>query len=152
MEQIIQILQVLQGIIVRALPTVFLFVLLHWYLKKVLFQPLERVLEQRRKATEGAVAASEATVHQAEDKLKAYEQALSDARAEIYREQESFRKNLEAKQSSALDEARRQSSDRLSAARAEIAAETASAQATLHAEADRLSDLIASSILAGRAQ
>jgi F-type H+-transporting ATPase subunit b len=147
-----QIFQTLQGIIVRALPTVFLFVLLHWYLKKVLFQPLERVLDQRRKATEGAVAASEATVQKAEEKLRAYEQALSDARAEIYRDQENFRKDLESKQAQATEEARRRATDRLAAAKAEIATEVATAQAGLRDEADRLADLISNSVLSGRAQ
>ena len=147
-----QILVVLQGILVRALPTFFLVILLHWYLKKVLFQPMERVIEQRRQKTEGAVEASEASVEQARQKLDAYEQSLADARAEIYRQQEAGRLKLGEKQAETVEAARAEAAARIAAAKAGIAAEAERASAGLAAEADRLADQIAGAVLAGRVQ
>lgn len=147
-----QILDFLKGLAPRALPTFFLVILLHWYLKKVLFQPMERVLEERRRKTEGSVESSEASVAQARQKLEAYERSLADARAEIYRQQEEGRQKLGEQQAATVEAARAESAARVAAAKAEIAAEAEKASAGLAAEADRLADQIAGAVLAGRAQ
>lgn len=147
-----QIKEFLIGLAPRALPTFFLVILLHWYLKKVLFQPLERVMEERRRKTEGSVESSEASVAQARQKLEAYEKALGDARAEIYREQEESRRKLSERQAAAAEAARADSGVRVAAAKAEIAAEAEKASSALAAEADRLAEQIASAVLAGRVQ
>ena len=47
-------LHALGGILLRAVPTFLLIILLHFYLKSIFFKPLERVLEARSEATEGA--------------------------------------------------------------------------------------------------
>ena len=47
-------LNALGGILLRALPTFFLVLLLHLYLKRVFFAPLNQILKQRYDATEGA--------------------------------------------------------------------------------------------------
>lgn len=147
-----QILDFLKGLAPRALPTFLLVILLHWYLKKVLFQPMERVMEERRRRTAGSVEASEAAVAQAREKMEAYEKSLGDARAEIYRQQEESRRKLGEQQAAAVEAARSEAAVRVAAAKAEIAAEAERASAGLAAEADRLADQIASAVLAGRAQ
>ncbi len=48
------ILNPLGGLLLRALPTFLLVLVLHFYLKRVFFAPLDKVLEARRQATEGA--------------------------------------------------------------------------------------------------
>jgi len=40
-----QMLHSAGALLIQALPTFFVVVLLHWYLKSTLFQPLEKVLE-----------------------------------------------------------------------------------------------------------
>jgi len=150
MEQLVQILSPLQGILVRALPTFVLVILLHWYLKKVLFQPMERVMEERRKKTEGAVEASEAMLAGVAGRLEQYEKSLSDARAAIYREQEASRKRLADEQAQAVEAARLRSRERVEAAKAEIAAEAQQATGALRMEADRLAASIATQLLSGR--
>ncbi len=57
-----QLFHQLGDIIVRAVPHSSSSSLLHIYLKKVLFKPLEKVLEERREKTQGAVEAAEAIV------------------------------------------------------------------------------------------
>ncbi len=145
-----QLFRQLGDIIVRAVPAFILFVLLHLYLKKVLFKPLERVLEERRKKTQGAVEAAEAIVRQAAGKMDAYEQALSQSRADIYKEQDTARRQFAAQQSEAAGQARARVNEQVSAARTGIEAEVAQARAGLAVEADRLADKIATAVLAGR--
>jgi F-type H+-transporting ATPase subunit b len=150
MEQITQILIALQGIIIRALPTFFLVILLHWYLKKVLFQPMDKVLDERRARTEGAREAGERALERVKQKLAAYEKALGDARAAIYRDQEAAREKLRAGQSETVAAARARAGERVAAARTQIEAETATARVSLAGEADRLAEEIAGALVAGR--
>jgi F-type H+-transporting ATPase subunit b len=145
-----QIFEALKGIIVRALPTFFLVILLHWYLKKVLFQPMEKVLAERRARTEGALEAGEASLERAAAKLAAYERSLGDARVAIYKEQEEARRKLLAQQAEAVAAARAEAGQRLAAARAEIAAEAAACRAQLATEAGYIADDLAGALVAGR--
>jgi F-type H+-transporting ATPase subunit b len=145
-----QIFSTLQDILVRALPTFFLVIVLHWYLKKILIQPMERVLAERRKRTEGAVAASEAALEAVNVKMAAYEKALYEARAGVYAEQEQNRRNLLADQAAAIEEAKKKMADKAAAASAQIASEAAAARASLAGESERLADQITAAVLAGR--
>jgi F-type H+-transporting ATPase subunit b len=146
-----QIFVQLKAIVIRALPTFFLFVALYFFLKKVLFEPMERVLEERRKRTEGTVEDSQAILAQIEEKLRGYDRSVNEARAAIFQEQEENRKRLAAEQSSLLEGARAKASERVSAAKAELAAEVAASKQTLGAEADRIASEIANFVLTGRA-
>ena len=145
-----QIFEALKGIIVRALPTFVLVILLHWYLKKMLFQPVERVLEERRKKTLGAIEDSEASLAKVNERLAQYEKAVSDARVAIYQEQEVSRKSLAAQQSQAVEAAKAKTAERVAQVKSELASEVSTAKATLAAEADRLAEEIAGVILAGK--
>lgn len=144
-----QIFSQLQGILVQALPTFFLVLLLHFYLKKVLFQPLERVLDERQRRTEDTVQDSEDAMRQVARKMGEYEAALSAARATIYKEMEEYRASLSRSQAQAVNEARDASSTKVAAAKAEISAEAEASRASLAAEAGRLADQITASVLAG---
>ncbi len=145
-----QLFKQLGDIIVRAVPAFILFVLLHLYLKKVLFRPLEKVLDERRKKTQGAVEAAEAIVRQAAGKMDTYEKALSRSRADIYKEQEAARREIAAQQAEAVGQARAKVNEQVAAAHAGIEAEVAEARAGLAAEADRLAEKIAAAVLTGR--
>ena len=147
-----QIFETLKGILVRALPTFFLVIALHWFLKKVLFQPMERVLEERRKKTQGAVEASEATLARVNEQMAEYETALGNARAGIFHQQEESRQRLAAQQAALVDGARVEQADKVAAVKRGLAEEAAEARAMLAAEADRLADQIAVAVLAGRMQ
>lgn len=147
-----QIFHALQGILVRALPTFFLVILLHWFLKKVLFQPLERVLAERRQRTEGVIESCEAALERARKRLKEYEDSLRQAEAEIFDRQEAERKQMAARQAEAVAEARRQARRRVDAAREQIRAEAEQARLALREEAGRLAGAITQAVLAGRAR
>jgi F-type H+-transporting ATPase subunit b len=145
-----QIVRTLQDILIRAIPTFVLFIGLCWYMNKVLIQPLQRILAERRKRTEGAVERAESALAQAARKMADYELALADARAGIYAGQEDNRSRLVAEQAAAAEAARVKAAALVAQARIEIAAETETARAGLAAESDRLADRIASAVLAGK--
>jgi len=147
-----QIFHALQGILVRALPTFLAVICLHWFLKKVLFQPLDRVLEERRQRTEGVLQSCQAAMERARARIQEYEDSLRRAQAEIFDQQEAERKRMAAERAALLAEARQRARQRLEAARAEIQAEAAAATGALQAEAARLAEAITQSVLAGRAQ
>lgn len=146
----VQIISTLQDILVRALPTFFLVIVLHWYLKKVLIQPMERVMAERKKRTEGAVAASEAALAEVQVKMAAYEKALYDARAGVYAEQEQNRRTLLNDQAAAIQESKKKVAAQVATAIAGITAEAEAARATLAGESERLADRITAAVLAGR--
>jgi len=137
-------------IVVRAIPTFILVLALFFYLRKIIFEPLDRTLEERRKRTLGAIERAEATLNEVEKKAAAYEKALQDARSEIYREQEAHRKTLAGEQAAAVTVARDLMKDHVAKARTEIIAEAKSAKGALEAEAERLSERIASGLLSTR--
>jgi F-type H+-transporting ATPase subunit b len=156
MEQLIEVVRgiwlAVQPILLRALPTFFLVILLHWFLKKVLFQPLDRVIEERRQRTEGVLESCQAAMERARSRVQEYENSLRQAQAEIFDQQEAERKRMAAERAALLAEARQKARQRVEAAKAEIQAEAENAKQTLRNEAARLADAITQTVLAGRAQ
>ncbi|HSW50707.1 MAG TPA: hypothetical protein VLH09_11060 [Bryobacteraceae bacterium] len=144
------ILTALGGLLLRALPTFFLLLLLHFYLKRVFFRPLDKVLEERRQATEGARERAQESLDVAAARRTDYEAAILGARTEMYREQEEARKKWRGEQAARLDQSRRSGSEAVKQARAGITVEAAQAAQALAAESERLAGEIAEAILSGR--
>jgi F-type H+-transporting ATPase subunit b len=144
-------LRQLGGILLRAVPTFFLVVLLHFYLKFIFFKPLQRVLRQRYEATEGARKLAEESLVKASEKAAEYEAAIRAARGETYKELEQLRRQLQDDRAVAVREARTRAEAAVSEAKATLAAEVAELKKGLEAESDTLADQIASKILRGRA-
>jgi F-type H+-transporting ATPase subunit b len=140
-------LHALGGILLKALPTFFLILALHFYLKYTFFRPLERVLRQRYEASEGARISAEAALQKASEKAGEYETAVRSARAEIYRGQEQFHRQLEEERMTALREAREKSEASVSAEKSRFDAEMDEAKRSLAAESEALADRIAAVIL-----
>jgi F-type H+-transporting ATPase subunit b len=140
-------LHALGGILLKALPTFFLILALHFYLKYTFFRPLERVLRQRYEASEGAQKSAEAALQKASEKAGEYETAVRSARAEIYRGQEQSHRQLEEERMAALREARERSEALVSAEKSRLEAEIEEAKRSLAAESEALADRIASVIL-----
>ena len=94
-------LRALGEILLNAVPTFLLVVLLHFYLKKVFFQPMEKVLRQRFEATEGARKLADQSLVRASARVAEYEAAIRAARSEIYQAQEEFYKEFQDRQGGA---------------------------------------------------
>src|SRR5690242_688452 len=133
----------LGGILLKAIPTVFLLLIVHLYLKRMFFRPMREVLDKRREATEGARQSAEALLVKASEKAAALEAALRKAREEIYQEQEEARRRWITEQAARLEEARHSSRDLIHQAKQQLDAETAAAKRDLGATTAALADQIA---------
>jgi F-type H+-transporting ATPase subunit b len=144
-------LNALGGILLKAIPTVCLLIIVHFYLKWMFFRPVREMLEKRREVTEGARESAAVALKQANEKAGALEAALRKARDEIYQEQEETRRRWIVEQASRLDEARHQSREVIHQAKQELEVEAATARRTLAATADGLAEEIVGSLLGRRA-
>ena len=143
-------LNALGGLLLKAIPTVCLLIIVHFYLKWMFFRPVREVLEKRRAATEGARESAAAMLQQATEKAAMLDTRLRQAREEIYQEQEETRRRWTTEQAKRLDEARRQARELIHQAKQELDADAAAAKRTLTATADGLAEDIARSLLGGR--
>jgi F0F1-type ATP synthase membrane subunit b/b' len=141
----------LGGIVLNGLPTFFLVLILAACVKYLYLKPLEKVLAERFRLTEGARKAAEESLRNADTRISEYEEALAKARQEIYHEQAELIRELHAKQAEQVRAAREDSDARVAAAKAGIAEEALAARRGLELESDRLATQIADSILARRA-
>jgi F-type H+-transporting ATPase subunit b len=146
-----QTLQALVGILQKAVPTILLLILLHFYLKAMLFGPLTKILKDREALTKGARKTAEESLASAERKTAEYEAKLREARGEVYREQEEIRRKWLAEQAEQVEQARKQTEAVVRSAKEQITREAAAARTTLLETSGQLADQIAGTILQGRA-
>ncbi len=143
-------LQALAGILLKAIPTVVLLLVVHFYLKWMFFRPLGAVLAKRRAATEGVQQAAQALLAKANEQANSIEAQLRAAREEIYQEQEESRRRWITDQTQRLEEARHQTRELIHQSKLQLETETAAAKRELAATADSLADQIARSLLERR--
>ena len=143
-------LHALGEILVQALPTFFLVLLLFIYLRAMFFRPLERVLAERKEATEGARKKAAEALDRAQAKAAAYEEKIRAARNDLYREQEEVRRKLRDDQTAQIAAARQSAEAAVKEAKAQIALEASQAKAALAANSQLLADQITKAILQRR--
>ncbi len=144
-------LQALSGLLLTALPTFFLVIFLHFYLKSVFFGPMERVMKARHDATEGAKQSAANSLAAAEAKASQYEAAIRHARGEIYQEQEKLRRELRDQRAETVHAARMGIESIVKDAKEGLAEEMATAKLALDAEVTALADRIVENVLGRRA-
>lgn len=142
-------LQALGGILLRAIPTLLLVILLHQYLKRMFFRPLEEVLDKRREATEGARQAAETALRLASEKAEEYQAALDVGLGGIYKDQEETRRRWLDEQTRGIEEARHANQRMIAKAKEEIAAQVAAAREELIPASRDLAGRITGALLAG---
>jgi F-type H+-transporting ATPase subunit b len=84
-------LQQLGELLLGSVPTVVMLAVLYALYTGIVHKPLQRVLAERRSKTEGAVEKSRADIAAAEARTAEYEQRLREARATVFRAQETRR-------------------------------------------------------------
>jgi F-type H+-transporting ATPase subunit b len=146
-----QTLQALGGILLKAIPTVLLLIFLHFYLKLMLFRPLERTLEERRELTEGARQAAAKSLEAADRKTRELEAKLHQARTQVYKEQEETRRRWLEDQAAQIAEARARMEAAVKEARHALKEEAAAARRRLLDTASELADQIVARTLPRRA-
>jgi F-type H+-transporting ATPase subunit b len=142
-----QTLHQLGELLLGAVPTVILLALLYALYTSIVHKPLERVLEERRSKTEGAVEKSRADIAAAEARTAEYEQKLREARAAVFRAQEAKRQAALQARAHAVAEARSRAQAQVQAAKTDIEKDRATAEKGLHGEAAALAQEIVRRVL-----
>jgi F-type H+-transporting ATPase subunit b len=142
-----EILQQIGSLILQAVPTILLVLIFFLFLKSQFFGPLQKVMEERDKRIEGARKEAETARAAAEEKKKAYQEALRKARAEVYAEQDAARRAVLDERARIVREARARANERVRAAKDNLAAELAAARKQIEAESQILGTRIAQAIL-----
>jgi F-type H+-transporting ATPase subunit b len=145
-----KLLQDLGGIVWNALPTAIIVLILAVFVRQLYLKPLEAVLAERHRLSEGARQAAEQGLHQADSKIAAYQGELEKARGEIYAEQAEFLRKLHAEQTARAQAAKAASDSSLASVRQSLAAEAGEARQNLAAQSEQLASEIANSVLARR--
>ena len=141
------ILHQLGQLLLKAVPTFLLVVLLQFYLKRVFFKPLEKVLQQRYEATEGAKKAAEESLQRAAAKASEYEAAIRAARTEVYQAQDQLHRELQEQEAAQVLAARQRAEAAIQAARADLQKDVEAAKESLRVDSEALANQIADSIL-----
>jgi len=144
-------LQALVALLEKSIPTIVFFILLTVYLKKVFFQPMAKILEERRRQTEGVRELAQRAFEAADKKKSEFERALDLARAEIHQENEALRRQWAEEQAQIVERVRAEAGEQIERAKREIAAEVETAKGQLDAQVERLSGQIVESLTRRRA-
>jgi len=138
-------------LLLHAVPTFLLVVALNFYLKYMFFKPLEKMLQQRYDATEGARKLAAEALELAAAKTAQYEAALRAARSEVYQAQEQAHRQLAEHHDGELLAARQHTEQLVREAERQLAQDAEILKQELAAASDALANQIADSILRGRA-
>jgi F0F1-type ATP synthase membrane subunit b/b' len=131
----------------QAVPTVLIILLFYFILRTIFFKPLLAVMAERDARTVGAQKASEAAQVAAAEKVKQYQDALKQARGQVYAEQEVARKKLLDERAAQIKEARAKAAAEVNAAKARVTAELAAARRDVESTVAQLSAEIARRIV-----
>jgi F-type H+-transporting ATPase subunit b len=134
-------------LLLRAIPTVILFVILYVSYRLLVHNRLVEVLSERRALTEGALERARADIAAAEARTAEYERSIREAKIVLYKARESRRQKALEARAAAIAEARAAADARIREARAAIQNDVAQAKRTLQSEAESLAAEIIRSIL-----
>jgi len=132
---------------VGAVPTIILILIFYFILKSLFFKPLLAVMAERQARSIGAQKAAQASEAAAAEKDKRYQDALHQARAAVYAEQQAARKKLLDERANLLKDARTKTAADVNAAKQRVAAELAAAQREMEPGIAQLAGEIASRVL-----
>ena len=144
-------LNALADLLLEAIPTVVLFLFLAFYLKKVFFIPVARILEERRKATEGVRELSQRAFEAAERRSSEFETALQLARADLGQANEAQRRQWDQEEAEAIAKAHGEAGARIEAAKHQLEEDLRQVEPELQSQIEPLSEQIISSLLRRRA-
>jgi len=130
-----------------AVPTVLILIVLYFILKSLFFKPLLAVMAEREKRTAGAQKAAETAQAAAAEKVRQHQEALRQARAKVYEEQEDARKKLLDERAALLKASRNLAASEVSAAKEKVAKEVAAAKRELETGAPQLAAEIAKRVM-----
>jgi F0F1-type ATP synthase membrane subunit b/b' len=142
-----EIVHQLGELFLQAVPTVLIILLFYFILREIFFKPLLAAMAERDALTVGAQEAAQVAQARAFEKAKQYQDALKQARAEVYAEQEAVRKKVLDERAAVIKEARAAAAAQVASAKERIAAEVAVARREIETTVAQLSAEIARRIL-----
>jgi F-type H+-transporting ATPase subunit b len=131
----------------QVVPIVLILLVFYAVLRVLFFKPLLKVIAEREARTIGAQKAAEEAQKAASEKVKQYQDALKQARTEIYVEQEAARKKVLDERAARLKEARAKTSDIVKAQRERIVAEVIAARREIESSITQFAALVARRVL-----
>jgi len=131
----------------RAVPVALIVLVFYLILRALFFKPILQVMAEREARTLGARKSAEAAQAAAAEKLREYEEALKQAKAKVYAEQEAERKKLLDERAAILKDARSKASAEVGKAKERVAGELEAAKRDIEASASQLAAEIAVRVL-----
>jgi F0F1-type ATP synthase membrane subunit b/b' len=142
-----EIVRQLGELFLQAVPTVLIILLFYFILRAIFFKPLLAAMAERDARTVGAQKAAELAQAAAVEKAKQYQDALKQARTQVYAEQEAARKKVLDERTEVIKEARAAAAAQVAAGKERVAREVAAARREIEATVSQLSAEIARRIL-----
>ncbi|HMD42886.1 MAG TPA: ATP synthase F0 subunit B [Candidatus Acidoferrum sp.] len=137
----------LGGLFLRAVPVALIILLFYLILRSLFFRPLLKVMAERDARTSGAQKAAEVAQNAAAEKIRQYQEALKQARARVYQEQEAWRKKLLEERAAVLKDARTKATTEVNSAKERVAGEFASAKREIESTTAQLAAEVTRRIL-----
>lgn len=134
-------------LLLSSIPTILCLLVVWMAYRFMVYNPLHEVLAKRHALTEGAVEQARKEIASAEARTAEYEQKVREARAQIFKTQESYRKHVMDERANALVEARKQADQMIKNARQTVQQEVETAKAGLDKQADTLADQVIQTVL-----
>jgi F-type H+-transporting ATPase subunit b len=131
----------------RAVPVALIVIVFYFVMRSLFFKPILAVMAEREARTLGARKSAEAAQAAAAEKVRQYEEALRQAKAKVYAEQEAERKKLLDERAAALKDARNKAAAEVSKAKERVAVELTAAKRDVESIVSQLALEIAGRIL-----
>ncbi len=127
----------------RAVPVALIVLVFYVVMRALFFKPILAVMAERDARTLGAQKSAEAAQAAAAEKVRQYEEALRQAKAKVYAEQEAERKKLLDERAAALKDARSKASAEVGVAKQRVVTEFETAKKDIEATVSQLAVEIA---------
>ncbi len=131
----------------QVVPIVLILLVFYAVLRVLFFKPLLKVIAEREARTIGVQKAAEEAQKAASEKVKQYQDALKQARTEIYVEQEAARKKVLDERAAQLKEARAKTGAFVNAQRERVAAEVLAVRREIESSITQFAALVARRVL-----
>jgi len=142
-----QTLRQVGELLLGAIPTMVLLLALYGLYHVIVHKPLEAVLAERRKRTQGAVEKARADIAAAAERSVEYETRLREARLAVFKALDNRRKQAVDARAAAVAQARERAQQQIAEAKAHVDQETKAARATLDAASDSIASQIIAAVL-----
>jgi F-type H+-transporting ATPase subunit b len=131
----------------RAVPVALIVIIFYFILRSLFFKPLLAVMAEREALTAGAQKSAEAAQAAAAEKVRQYEEALRQAKAKVWAEQEAQRKKVLDERAGLLKEERTKASAEVGQAKDRVKSELEAAKRDVEVSASQLAVEIAARTL-----